>query len=540
MDTVTDDVLEFEDPGTDETDAEREARDATEVELDENSRDFVDQLVSRLMDVCDLLSGHPLRKYQRPFAKRIFESLVINDGATITALFSRQSGKSETVANVVATAMIMLPRLARAFPDWLDKYSEGVWVGAFAPVDEQADTLHGRIVTRLTSDTAAAVLADPDIDDRIGGRGRTVYLKNCGSLVRKTTAHPRASIEGRTYHIILMDEAQGADDKVLNKSVGPMGAATNATMIFTGTPSYTKGAFYHQIQINRRAANRRGSSRQNHFEADWRTVSKENGNYRKFVLKEMLRLGEDSDEFKLSYRLIWLLDKGMFTTSEKLDNCGDVTAQNLVHAYNLSPVVAGIDCARKQDRTIVTVLFVDWDRPDEFGVYHHRILNWLDCEGLDWEEQYFRITEFLSNYNVWKIGIDTGGLGDVVASRLRVLMPGTEIVDCGSMAGEQSERWKHLRNLIDRRQVVWPAGARVRRLKIWRRFRQEMEDLEILFKGPHVLAEAPTLRDAHDDYADSLAIGCYLTKEISDSETSQVEVSVNPFYEGRTRTRYPA
>jgi len=80
---------------------------------------------------------------------------------------------------------------------------------------------------------------------------------------------------------------------------------------------------------------------------------------------------------------------------------------------------------------------------------------------------------------------------------------------------------------------VWPAGAKVRRLKMWRRFRQEMEDLELLFKGPYVLAAAPEVRDAHDDFADSLAMACVLTK---DEEAAQpVEVAANPFYSRRPR-----
>lgn len=537
--------IELEDAEDDLTDAEREAVEGTTVELDETSQGFVDGLVDRLMQVCDIISGHPLRKYQRPFARRIFESLIINDGATITALFARQTGKSETVANVIATAMIMLPLLAKAYPTLLDKYKEGVWVGAFAPVDEQADTLFGRIVSRLSSDSAQAVMADPEVQAELDGKGRTVYIRFLNNpaplqdgkghcLVRKTTAHPRATIEGRTYHVILVDECQGADDRVINKSVGPMGAAENATMIFTGTPTYTKNVFYNQIQINKRQVLKRGRNRPNHFEVDWREAAKENTNYKKFVMKEMLRLGEDSDEFKLSYRLIWLLDKGMFTTNEKLDACGDTSMQNLVHAWNRTPVVIGIDCARKQDRTIVTAIFVDWDHPDELGMYHHRVLNWLDLEGMDWEEQYFRIVEFCSNYKVWKIGIDSGGLGDVVAQRLRILMPHVDVVDFGSSQSEQSDRWKYLRNLIDRRQVMWPAGAKVRRLKIWKRFRQEMEDLEIVYKGPYVLAEAPSISDAHDDYADSLAIGCFLTKEYEE-ETSVVEVSHNPFYQRSPR-----
>lgn len=548
MSEMLEEDLEFLiDAEDDETDAEREARVASEVILDEDDKQFVDRLVDKLMQVCDVISGHPLREYQKPFARRIFESLIIDDGATITALFARQTGKSETVANVIATSMIMLPLLARAFPTWLDKFKEGVWVGAFAPVDEQADNLFGRIVSRLSSDSAAEVMSDPDINCKLDARGRTVYVKFLNlnapltdgkghSLVRKTTCHPRATIEGRSYHIILIDECQGADEKVVNKSVGPMGAAVNATMVFTGTPTYTKGVFYNQIQMNKRDALKRGRTCVNHFEVDWKEAARENDYYKRAVSKELRRLGEDSDEFKLSYRLIWLLDKGMFTTSEKLDACGDTSMQNLIPAWNKSPVVVGIDCARKQDRTIVTVIWVDWDHQDELGLYHHRVLNWMDLEGDDWETQYFKIVEFLSNYRVWKIGIDVGGLGDVVAERLQRLMPQTEIVPLGSSRTEQSERWKHLRSLIDRRQVVWPSGAKVRRLKIWKRFRQEMEDLEIIWNGPVMTAAAPEVRDAHDDYADSLAIGCMLSRTMEQEEGGgAVEVSVNPFFSSRGR-----
>ena len=513
------------------TPAERQAMAEIEVELDEESQAFVNHLVDRLMIVAETISGHTWYNYQKPFARRIFESMVIEDTATLSALFSRQSGKTETLANTMATAMIMFPVLAKIYPFWLERFKEGVKVGAFAPVDEQADNLFTRIVAVLESDQVARILSDPDIGGQVHGKGRMKGIKfngmRGGSEVRKTTAHPRATIEGRTYHIILIDEAQGSDDRVVNKSIGPMGTATGATMIFTGTPTYTKNVFYNQIQINKREANKRGRKRINHYEVDWKTVAKENPRYKKTVTGEMIRLGEDSDEFKLSYRLMWILDKGMFTTSEKLDECGDNTMQSLVHAWTKTPVVVGIDPARIQDKTIVTVVYVDWDHPDELGQYYHRVLSWLDLEGLDWEVQYFKIVDFLSNYNIWKIGIDAGGVGDAVAQRLALLLPGTEVVPLGSAATEQSERWKYLRELIDRRNVTWPAGAKVKRLKVWRRFRQEMEDLEVNFKGPNMLAEAPRMRDAHDDYADSLSMATIMTR---DYEENLVEVYENPFY----------
>jgi hypothetical protein len=247
------------------------------------------------------------------------------------------------------------------------------------------------------------------------------------------------------------------------------------------------------------------------------------------VEKERNKLGEDSDEFRLSYRIQWILEKGMFTTSDKLDALGDTSMQSVVHAYHRTPVVAGIDCGRKQDRTIVTVVFVDWDNPDQFGLFHHHVLNWLDLEGVDWEEQYYQIVEFLSNYNIWKIGIDVGGLGDAVAQRLKVLMPSADIVELGSSNSEQSERWKHLNNLIEHEMLSWPAGAKVRKLRKYQRFRQEMEDLLITAKGPYFLAEAPKSVNAHDDYPDSLSMACVLSI-LEDTGTESVEVWDNVFY----------
>jgi hypothetical protein len=419
-----------------------------------------------LLLVVDELSGIELYGYQRPFARRMLNSLITNDGATLTALFSRQSGKSETVANTIVCAMVMFPRLAKIYPDLLGKFKRGVWVGAFAPTDGQTDIIYGRIVSRLSSDLAVEFLQDPEIADKlvkVPGKVPTFKLKNCGSFVSRQTAHPRAKIEGRTYHIILIDECQEADEKVVNKSIAPMGASTNATTVYIGTPTYTKGVFYRQIQQNKREATKRGT-KTSHFEADWKEVAKWNPNYKKFVEKEIARIGEDSDEFRLSYRLHWLLDKGMFTTSEILDGLGD-TSMEMVLAWHKSPVVVGIDPARKQDSTIVTVVWVDWDRPDEMGFFNHRILAWLDLENKDWEAQYHLMVDFLSNYSIFKIGVDEGGLGDVVIDRLRNLMPHIEIVAVGSARPEQSKRWKHLMQLFARQAIGWPAHAKIEDLE---------------------------------------------------------------------------
>ena len=496
--------------------------------LSELSKEFVADLIDRIMDFMEVLVGHPLHPYQKPLARRIIESVIINDGEEITALAARQSGKTETVADTVATLMILLPKLAKRHPDLLGKFTNGIKVGMFAPIQAQVETLYSRAVSRLTSPRALEILGDPEIDDSLGkdpGVTRNIKLKNCGSSLMMMTANPRAKIESQTFHLMVIDECQEADDFVVSKSISPMGAATNATMVKTGTPTYTKNNFYRAIQLNKRRQTARGA-KQNHFQWDWKDVVKVNENYGKFVKKEILRIGEDSDEYQMSYNCKWILERGMFITSSLMDDLGD-TSQEIVKSYHRTPVIVGIDPARKLDSTVVTVVWVDWDRPDEYGFYDHRILNWLEINGDDWEEQYFQIVNFLSNYDVLAIGVDGNGVGDAVAGRLKVLMPRAEVISVTSSPAEQTKRWKHLQALIQRQMVSWPAHAKTRRLRTWKNFYQQMTDVEVTYKGPNYSVAAPDEAHAHDDYADSLAIACGLTMEMV---MPTVEVSQSPFW----------
>ena len=499
-----------------------------EEQMDELSQQFVDKLIDKIMDFLKVLVGHDLHPYQKPLARRIIESVIINDGEEVTALASRQSGKSETVADTVATLMVLLPRLAKLYPDLLGKFKDGLWVGLFAPTESQAETLFSRAVTRLTSERALDIMGDVEIDDsavRVGGVTRQIKLKKSGSTITMMTANPRAKIESKSFHLIVIDECQEADDFVVSKSISPMLAYYAGTMVKTGTPTTSKNNFYRAIQMNRRRQTNRGN-RQNHFQWDWKDVAKFNANYEKFIRKEMLRIGEDSDEFQMSYNCKWLLERGMFVTSTVMDKLGD-TSSELVKSWHKTPCVVGIDPARKTDSTVVTVVWVDWDRPDEFGYFEHRVLNWLEIQGDDWEEQYFQIVNFLENYDVLAIGVDANGVGDAVAQRLKLLIPRAEVMSLTSSPSEQSRRWKHLQALIQREMISWPSHAKTRRLRTWKRFYQQMVDAEVQYKGPNFLVAAPDETYAHDDFVDSLSIACSLTESLVMPE---VMATSNPFF----------
>jgi hypothetical protein len=492
------------------------------IELDEEMANFVDELCKRTILFCEELWGEQFYPYQRTMAYRIIESLVLQDAEEITGLLARQSGKSEVVATTLAGCMILFPILAKTYPI-LERFKRGLWVGLFAPVDEQSDLVYQRIIDRISSPRAAAVLADPEIDVQIGAKSRVARLSN-GSLVRRQTANPRAKIEGSTYHIIVIDEAQDADTQVVRKSIHPMLASTGGSMVKIGTPGFVKGDFYNAINLNKRRAK---GKRSYHFEYDYKVVSRYNKAYAKFVEKEKLRLGEDSEEFQMSYALKWMLDRGMLITEDDLDYLADKTMP-IMRAWHRTPVVVGIDPARVKDSTVVTVCWVDWENPDAAGYREHRVLNWLEIHNTAWEEQYFEMMDFLEPYNISHIGVDAQGMGSAVADRMQRLMGSRcEVTPFTSDSKNQSERWKHLIQLMQRQMLIYPGHSKARRTRVWRRFRQQMSDAEKVMNGQYLLIQAPDEREAHDDYVDSLALACACT--MLDS-IPQVEVLQSPFY----------
>lgn len=506
--------------------------DIQSIELDEASEEFIDTLVLKLILFTEEFCNVTFFPYQIPIAYRMIESVVIGDGEELTLVATRQSGKSEVLSNVLASMMVILPKLAKVYPTWLGKFERGFWCGVFAPVEDQADTVFSRIVSKLTSEHAMDYLLDPEIDDKATsggarGKGRLISLKKSGSLCRMQTCNPKAKIESKTYHFVLIDEAQEADEFMITKSIKPMLAFNNGTIALTGTATRNKSYFYKMIQFNkRRDVNAKRNHRQAHFEYDWRTAAKYNENYSKFIQKEKVRIGEDSDEFQMSYCNKWILEKGMFVSDERLTRMYD-QSMGLVKQWWRTPVVVGIDVARSNDSTVATVVWVDWDHPDGFGFYEHRVLNWLEINNEEWESQYFEIIDFLRNYDVYRIGVDAQGVGGAVAERLQLLLPRIEVTPVSSDAKHQNERWVHLTELIQRDQLIVPGHSKARRTRNWKRFNQQMSDLEKVYRGPYMLAAAPDEKGAFDDYPDSLAIACSMS--YADTMPT-VSVSDNPFF----------
>lgn len=526
-------------------------------------------LADKCFNFCLTSTGIDLYPYQRSFGLRICQSLILEDGEELTALFSRQAGKTEVVSCVIVGLCVILPTLAKMKnlkqDDRIAKYKDGLWVGIFAPSYELAGIMHSRMSTRMSSESMREVLSDPDLGIELQGGRKVLRLQN-GSYVDANSAGPQANIEGKTYHLMICEETQDISNYKIRKSIHPMGASTNATMVKIGTPNQHKNEFFDACERSRKkTVSMGGNDLPTHFQYDYEYPSKYNPRYRKYIEKEIERLGYDSDEFRMSYRLHWLLERGHFVAPEIFDACGirenSKLRVKIKGKYNhfkrndnpyyserhLENLVASIDIGRSNDSTVVTVAKVWWDNPIMFAGedrYYTHIINWLEIEGDDHETQYPKILNYLSNYNIGSIIVDATGRGDPIYDRLHADLyeHNIQVVPFIFNQRTKHEGYTIMYQEIKSERLTYPASAHAKTLKKWQRFVRQMYDLQKNWKGKYMDVHAPTgkskkssTQDSHDDYSDSLMMLCYLVnRKMIAVETS----NGNPFVGSKAMGRY--
>ena len=499
------------------------------------------ELVNRIFNFCELYSGKTMFPYQEQFSKRVIRSVLMNDGAEITALFSRQSGKSETIAITVGGMMIILPVLANMpmFADdpRLTMFKDGLWVGIFAPSQRQAQITYGRLKARLQCKTAIAVLEDPEFRLQFStSNGQTVALTN-GSFATAISASDGSNIEGESFKLIICEECQDISNFKIRKSIHPMGAAYNASIIKIGTATTYKGDFYDAIQRNKREQESKASHIKNHFEYSYEVAAKYNPKYAKYVEGEKKRLGENSDEFRMSYKLEWIIERGMFVDIVKFEQNNGETSLERVMSDRQATHVAGIDIGGKNDSTVVTMCEVDWNMPvimetrtdDETGeevtymAYNTYIKDWLCISNEpDYEEQYPLIVEYLSMFWVVRVVCDATREASI-SHRLRANLR-CEVIPYIFTTKSKSDLYKHLEKEIMAGRARVCAGDKTRATKEYNDFLEQLGDLQKGYSGTNLVVAHPDERGAHDDYPDSWALavwGCSFAGEINNVETNK-------------------
>lgn len=497
------------------------------------------ELVNRIYMFCEVFTGKTLYPYQEQFSKRVIRSIIENDGEEITALFARQSGKSETISDTVSGCMVILPTLANLpmFADdkRLQLFKEGFTVGIFAPGKHQAQITYNRIRTRLEGKSAQAVMTDPEFMlNFTTSNGQTCSLNN-GSFVTAISASDQSNIEGESFMLIICEECQDISNFKITKSIHPMGAAYNATIVKIGTATTFKGNFYFAIQRNKKLDATRSSHIRNHFEYDWKVAAKYNPKYAKYVEKEKLRLGENSDEFRMSYCLEWIIERGMFIDIEKFEaHNGEPLLERVMYDKTANHV-AGIDIGGANDDTIITECEVDWNNPvlsevridEETG--EERVYECFNSYIKDWycihnvpnhEEQYPMIIDYLDHFNNSRVVVDATrerSVADRLSANLRC-----EVIPFVFTPSSKSELYKTLNREITSERARVCMSDKVKQTKEYKDFIQQMGDLQKGWRGNLLVVAHPDEKGAHDDYPDSWALavwGCTTKGSTSVPET---------------------
>lgn len=497
-------------------------------------------LVNKIFIFCELYSGKTLFPYQEQFGKRLIRSVLTNDGAEITALFARQSGKSETVSVIVGGLMIILPQLANmpmfAGDTRLEMFKDGLWVGIFAPSMRQSQITYNRLKSRLQCKSALAVLEDPEFRLYFStSNGQTVSLSN-GSFATAISASDGSSIEGESFKLIICEECQDISNFKIRKSIHPMGAAYNASIIKIGTATTYKGDFYDAIQRNKAEFERVGKTGiRNHFEYDCDVAAKYNPKYAKYVEKEKQRLGENSDEFQMSYKLKWIIERGMFVDIVKFEqeNCDPLLERV---SYDKSAThIAGIDVGGKNDDTVITIVEVDWSMPvimesrvnDDTGeeemyvAYNTYLKDWHRISNVpDYEEQYPEIVDYLNKWKLARIVIDATREASL-AHRLRANRK-EEVIPYIITPKSKSDMYKHLEKEISSKRAKVAGGVETQKTSDYKKFLEQLDSLQKGYRGSYLVV-AHTEEKDHDDYPDSWALavwGASFEGEVNNTETT--------------------
>ena len=522
------------------------------------------ELVNRIYNFCEVYSGRVMYKYQTQFSKRIIRSVLENDGAEITALFARQSGKTETIAITVGGLMIILPQLANMpmFADdpRLQMFKDGLWVGIFAPSQRQAQITYRRMKSRIQCKESMAILEDPDFRLEFStSNGQTVALTN-GSFVTAISASDGSNIEGESFKFIICEECQDISNYKIRKSIHPMGAAYNATICKIGTATTFKGDFYEAIQRNKKDYEEKKIKIRNHFEYNYKVVQKYNPKYAKYIEREKRSLGENSDEFRLSYNLEWIISRGMFVDIDQLEeDCGDVfldrVDRDLVANHTAGIDVGGGSDKKKKDAdsTVVTVVEVDWDNPvlmessfneetqeeEIYLAYNTYIKDWLKIGAEiaeDYEEQYAIIMDYLKHFRISKLVVDAtreSSLGQRIRANVSY---DVELFVFSTKS--KSDLYKNLDKEINSGRAKFPRSPDTVQTKEYQEFIQQMGDLEKGYSGSNLVVSHPPEIGAHDDYADSWALALWGAREPGVVDNTETKDRNRVFGNTKPTSRY--
>ncbi len=350
-----------------------------------------------------------LRPYQAAPAQAIFDRACRRAGDQLGIVFSRQSGKDELLAQVLAALLV---RHAR---------SGGSIVVAAPTHRPQARISRDRLWRRLQSHPLLASLATATDATIAVGEARATFV----------SAAPGANARGQTADLLLVaNEAQDILPDTWDAVFDPMAASTNAPTLFMGTVWTATTLLARQMRHLR--ALEAADDDQRLWMAPWPVVAADIPAYGERVRARMAQLGPTHPFIRTEYELRELdADAGLFPEARIARMRGDHPrmARGVPgRHYALLLDVAGEEeagsgplaygSARRRDSTALTVVEIDaGSRGDGRAVY--RVVDRQQWTGTPHRELHDVLVDLSRRvWNARQVVIDATGIGSGLASFL--------------------------------------------------------------------------------------------------------------------------
>ena len=523
-------------------------------------------LVNKCVEFVQEFAGRKFYDFQKLICYRIVESLINRDGAVVSALVSRQAGKTEIVSKTISALVILLPKLSGSFPDdqRLIKYARGLNVLIFGPVEEKALLPFNRARELINSAHGQKILDSLKVYTTANKKGDLVFSNGSSIIARSASAG--TNNEGNSGHLIILEETQDISRTKIEKEIRPILANTFGTMVAIGTANEVGATFKEMIESNIRIEEETGV--QNHFEFDWIKVvankkemyereaklHKEGKGpapnvghleYEKHVLGEIKRYGgQDVSEFRMNFLLKWR-EGGAGAIDRKAWKAGAVRNLEFGQRRWRGIQVAGIDVGKVNDSTCVVVADLDWEHPiiDHFAqgsdkeaatLYRKCITDVAFFKGLFENDglkagQYQMICDFLARKQVGVVCVDCTSVGDPVYERIKALLGDfVEVLPVRFTHSEKTNLYKHYTQEVEAGRVSYAAGPLTSSMETFKDFDdQHFELLKVSnVEKQTVSYEAPA--GLHDDAPDAAALMCRAATLVKAQLMPYIEVQEMP------------
>lgn len=382
---------------------------------------------------------YALRQYQAAVAREIARSVLSGESRQFAVVFSRQAGKDEMLAQLEAYLM------------FLHRLKGGSILVVNPTFRPQGLIARRRLVDRLAHPLMDKVQATAGYSV---GMGRAL----CGFL----SAAPAAQARGETASLLLVcNEAQDILPDRWDSVFDPMGAASHATQVFSGTVWTSRTLLARQTAFLSELERRDGKRRV--FKAGWEEVARYVPQYGEQVRARIQQFGRDHPFIRTEYFLEEIdSESRLFGPARRVQMRGTHPRQRSASAgrvYAMLVDVAGAEetagqgysdalpATRYRDSTALTVVEVDLSSLDDPALLRpsYRVVDRRTWTGTPHPQLFAALLDLART--VWAarwVVVDATGVGAGLAGFLQNALPARVVPFVFSAQSKSQLGWDFL------------------------------------------------------------------------------------------------